>query len=208
MRLSRRARPTIVATASLALPGACCGPNALYDASFAVSEASSKSARPMKRLLLRGWWRLTWAETACFALGAIFIGVAVGAGMAAARTAAQPRQGIPADQIEVVAPDTFKLTATGEWVRLADLSTPALPPRARCSWEAQMALVAKVRLQDLLADARRVELTPPMAGGPGIDSEGLLLRDLYVDGASVAAVLREAGLAHPKTLEADDWCRR
>ena len=94
--------------------------------------------------------------------------------------------------VRVIDGDTFVL-ATGEHVRILNIDTAEMPPRADCAREATLALQAKARLRSLLEDGR-VEL---VRRGRDQDRYGRLLRLVQVGEQDVGEVLVREGLAQP-----------
>lgn len=106
-----------------------------------------------------------------------------------------------AEVATVIDGDTFVL-AGGERVRVLNIDTPEMPPKARCAAEAQLAQAAKARLEDLIG-GRAVELR---AEGRDRDGYGRLLRRVEVQGQDVGAALVAEGLARPWRGRREPWC--
>ena len=97
--------------------------------------------------------------------------------------------------------DTFELP-DGARVRVLNIDTAEMPPRARCEREAELARAAKARLQDMM---RRGELTLHRSGDD-VDVYGRLLRRVEVDGQDVGNRLIDEGLAQPWRGHRGVWC--
>ncbi|WP_256838318.1 thermonuclease family protein [Sphingopyxis sp. KK2] len=99
----------------------------------------------------------------------------------------------------VVDGDTFWFG--GEKYRIADIDTPETHP-ARCAEEAALGRAATQRLQDWMnAGAFSLE-----SAGRDTDRYGRKLRIVTRGGASVGAVLIDAGLARPWEGQRRPWC--
>lgn len=102
----------------------------------------------------------------------------------------------------VIDGDTFVL-AGGERVRILNIDTAELPPRARCDRETALALAAKARLAELLRGSDVVELR---SSGRDRDRYGRQLRRVIVDGEDVGDRLLREGLAQRWRGRKADWC--
>jgi endonuclease YncB( thermonuclease family) len=101
----------------------------------------------------------------------------------------------------VIDGDTFVL-ASGERVRILNIDTPEMPPRAHCHEEAKLALAAKARLAQLLSRGG-VSLS---SQGEDRDRFGRLLRRAEVGGRDVGDILMQEGLAQPWRGRKALWC--
>ena len=93
--------------------------------------------------------------------------------------------------VRVIDGDTFVI-ADGEHVRIENIDTAEMPPRALCAEEARPALAAKARLKALLRGGDEVVLA---AVDRGRDPYGRLLRRVRIDGRDVGELLVGEGLA-------------
>lgn len=106
-----------------------------------------------------------------------------------------------ASVVRVIDGDTFAV-ATGEHIRILNIDTAEMPPRAECDREAELALQAKARLRNLL-DAGEVELVQQ---GRDQDRYGRLLRRVRVGEQDVGEVLVREGLAQRWRGRKAQWC--
>jgi endonuclease YncB( thermonuclease family) len=126
---------------------------------------------------------------------ALVLGGCTGAADAPADVAARPAQ-----QVEVLAGDL--LHVGGRTVRIANIRTPALPPKARCWGEAALAVQAAARAEALVQEASSVKLTPE-----GRDADGVALARVALGGKrDLGEALIFAGLAARRGDQAWDWC--
>ena len=95
--------------------------------------------------------------------------------------------------------DSFYLG--GKTVRIAGIEAPQLYGAA-CPKEAQLGRASSVKLQQLL-NSGELELTKT---APDLDSVGLLLRNVSVDGKSVAQAMVAARLAREIGDSTRTWC--
>lgn len=101
----------------------------------------------------------------------------------------------------VVDGDTFVI-ATGERVRVLNIDTAELSPRAACAGEADLALRAQTRLRQLLT-GRDVEL---IRRGPDVDRYGRSLRLVRLDDRDIGVLLVQEGLAQTWRGRKAEWC--
>ncbi|MBP7705149.1 MAG: thermonuclease family protein [Caulobacter sp.] len=105
---------------------------------------------------------------------------------------------VPAAAIRITDGDTFRIA--DERIRIANIDTPEMPGRARCDAEAQLALVAKARLGQLLSGGEiRV-------ARDGVDRYGRTLATVSVDGADVGEQLVREGAARRWEGHRARWC--
>ena len=109
-------------------------------------------------------------------------------------TASEPVSGA----IRVVDGDT--LDVAGERIRIVNIDTPEMPPKAKCASEADGALRARDRL-DMLVRAGPVTLERT-----GTDRYGRTLAHVRVDGEDAGEALVAAGLARPWEGRRRSWC--
>lgn len=109
--------------------------------------------------------------------------------------------GEAATVVRVIDGDTFEL-ATGERVRILNIDTAEMPPRADCAREAQLAVEAKNRLVTLLNEGD-VEL---IRRGRNEDQYGRLLRLVRSAERDVGEVLVQEGLAQRWRGHKAEWC--
>lgn len=107
-----------------------------------------------------------------------------------------------AEVVRVIDGDTFELS-DGERVRIANIDTAEMPPRARCALEEHMALKAKARLEDLVRGGNEISLVSTMRDR---DRYGRLLRRVRIDGQDVGDKLVEEGLAQRWRGRKAQWC--
>lgn len=100
--------------------------------------------------------------------------------------------------VRVIDGDTIDVA--GERVRLVNIDTPEMPPKARCAAEADGALRARDRLQALVASG------DVALARTGTDRYGRTLAHVSVDGADVGHALIAAGLARPWEGRRRTWC--
>lgn len=98
--------------------------------------------------------------------------------------------------------DTFVL-ADGESVRILNIDTAEMPPRAACARERDLAFAAKARLSDLVGRGGRVTLSRQ---GPDRDRYGRQLRRVSSGGTDVGDQLVREGLAQPWVGRKAKWC--
>lgn len=103
--------------------------------------------------------------------------------------------------VRVIDGDTVVLV-TGELVRILNIDTAEMPPRARCGREAALARQAKARLRSLLEHGE-IEL---VRRGRDQDRYGRLLRLVRVGGQDVGEVLVREGLAQRWRGNKAEWC--
>ena len=111
---------------------------------------------------------------------------------------AKPSHDLRARSIGVWDGDT--LVVAGERVRIANIDTPEMPPKARCAAEADGALRARDRLQALVASG------PVELERTGTDRYGRTLARVSIDGADAGNALVAAGLARPWEGRRRSWC--
>jgi endonuclease YncB( thermonuclease family) len=100
--------------------------------------------------------------------------------------------------VRVIDGDTLDLG--GERVRLVNIDAPEMPPKAKCSAEADGALAATARLRTLVGGgALTLERT-------GVDRYGRTLAHVYVAEADVGQSLIDAGLVRPWEGRRRSWC--
>jgi len=102
------------------------------------------------------------------------------------------------DDIHVTDGDTIRVA--GERIRILNIDTAEMPGRARCAYEADMALAAKARLGQLLASG---EIT---VARDGVDRYGRTLALLRVDGVDVGEQLIREGAAQRWRGHKAQWC--
>lgn len=103
-----------------------------------------------------------------------------------------------ASQVRVIDGDTLEVA--GEVVRIANIDTPEMPPKAQCAREASGARQATARLEHL---ARQGGLSLERTG---VDRYGRTLAYVEVRGADVGQTLIRSGLARPWEGRRRSWC--
>ena len=161
-----------------------------------LQTAGRAAARPRRPSRRRASRRIpaaaAYAAFALIALAALALGRAgVEAGDPSAPT-------VPAPAVRVIDGDT--LDVAGERVRIVNIDTPEMPPKAQCASEADGALRARDRLQALVA-AGEVGLDRT-----GTDRYGRTLAYVSVDGADAGRTLVAEGLARPWEGRRRSWC--
>lgn len=124
------------------------------------------------------------------------------AGLVVALSSPAAAQVIDPSAMSATSGDTFKIRG-GPAVRVKGIVAPQPAPRAACIEEARLAAASSARLAQLIREAR----SPRMVNAPGqpnADHAGRLLRDVIVDGRSVADILVAEGLA--KRGRQASWC--
>lgn len=104
-------------------------------------------------------------------------------------------------QIRVIDGDTVHLP-DGERVRVLNIDTPEMPPRAQCDVERDLAFRAQARTQEMML-AGEVKL---YAGLRDRDRYGRQLRRIEVDGRDLGEQLISEGLAKRWTGSKAQWC--
>lgn len=115
----------------------------------------------------------------------------------------------PAEPVRVIDGDTVEVA--GETIRLADIDTPEMPPRARCDAEARLAELATARLRVLLAERPwRIERQHKRDGTLRLDryERTLAILAFSADGQSIGLALVGEGLAVAWEGRRHDWCGR
>lgn len=115
----------------------------------------------------------------------------------------------PAEPVRVIDGDTIEVA--GEVIRLADIDTPEMPPRARCDAEARLAELATARLAALLAEHPwRIERERKRDGTPRLDryERTLAILAFSADGESIGLALVAEGYAVAWAGRRHDWCGR
>lgn len=108
---------------------------------------------------------------------------------------------MPGADMRVIDGDTIQLP-DGERVRILNIDTPEMPPRARCQREGSLALRARDRTQELLL-AGDLSLH---ASGRNRDRYGRLLRRIEVNGRDLGELLISEGLAQRWAGSKAQWC--
>ncbi|MET0338790.1 MAG: thermonuclease family protein [Caulobacter sp.] len=103
--------------------------------------------------------------------------------------------------VRVVDGDTIELP-NGERVRVLNIDTPEMAPRARCEREGALAQQAKARTQELVLTG---ELSFH-ASGRNRDRYGRLLRRIEVNGRDLGEQLVSEGLAQRWAGSKAQWC--
>lgn len=99
--------------------------------------------------------------------------------------------------------DTF--VWRGEHIRIANIDAPELKG-AKCDAERRLALVAKRRLEQMLASGQvRIARGDP-ADGRKRDRHGRTLAVISLDGQDVGSILIDEGLARPWIGKRRSWC--
>lgn len=111
--------------------------------------------------------------------------------------------------IQVVDADSF--TLGGHFYRLYRVDAPQIGAAARCNREIVRSEDAAVRVREILANARSIEVEPafdpPDAGIWPHDRARARLARVYVDGEDLAAILIAEGRAVPLDIRWEhDWC--
>jgi micrococcal nuclease len=103
-----------------------------------------------------------------------------------------------ATEVKVWDGDSFRIGP--EAVRIANIDTPEIGDKARCAFEADLALQAKAILVDLLASG---EVT---IHRDGTDRYGRTLAVVSVDGRDAGDALVAAGVARTWAGRREPWC--
>ncbi|MDX2277058.1 MAG: thermonuclease family protein [Hyphomonadaceae bacterium] len=98
--------------------------------------------------------------------------------------------------------DTIERRTTGERIRLANVDTAETGNRAQCRAELAHGEDAKLRVQDLLRAAARVEVEPIGR----TDAYGRTIAVVAVDGRDLGEVLIAESLARPWRGRREPWC--
>jgi endonuclease YncB( thermonuclease family) len=101
--------------------------------------------------------------------------------------------------------DGDTVTIEGERIRIANIDTPEIH-HAQCDAERRLALVAKRRLESLLAGGRIVITRGDPRDGRTRDRYGRTLATISVGGHDVGDVLVDEGLARAWTGRRAPWC--
>lgn len=104
--------------------------------------------------------------------------------------------------IAVIDGDTLERRTNGERIRLVNADTPEYGEQARCLAERRLAARATARVRDLLAHARRVEVSEVGR----TDTYGRTLANVQIDGADLGETLIAEGLAHHWRGRRESWC--
>lgn len=113
----------------------------------------------------------------------------------------------------LVSPSPAALTVTdgdtlridGRPHRIANIDAPELR-HAQCDAERRLAMVAKLRLAELLASGRMEVTVGDPATGRTFDRYDRILATITVDGRDVGAILIAEGLARPWEGRRRSWC--
>lgn len=147
-------------------------------------------------------WRLLAASLGVFCL--VFLGGLVWPLANLPFPAPNPgaTEGPAVQVVRVIDGDTLDL-ANGERIRILNIDTAEMPPKARCPEERDLALAAKARLATVL---RQGEVITLAAQGRDRDAYGRQLRLVRVDGQDVGELLVREGLAQPWRGRKATWC--
>ena len=105
----------------------------------------------------------------------------------------------------IVTIDGDTIDADGRRIRIANIDAPELRT-AKCDAERRLGLVAKHRLEELLASGP-VTLTPgDPRDGRTRDRHGRVLGTLSIDGRDVGQLMIRENLARPWTGRREPWC--
>ena len=161
-----------------------------------------RPGRPRRRGAVRRPARRRLSAAAGYALCALVLalGLAVGRLDAPADPAdpASAPSTRAAGPVRVIDGDT--LDVAGERVRIANIDTPEMPPKARCASEAEGALRARDELRAL------VSAGPVVLERTGTDRYGRTLARVSVDGVDAGAALVASGHARPWEGRRRSWC--
>jgi len=105
--------------------------------------------------------------------------------------------------VRVIDGDTV-VVAGGEHVRVLNIDAAEMPPHSHCALEEHMALAAKARVAELVAQAQ--EITLASGGDRDRDVYGRQLRLIRIDGEDLGARLMREGLAQPWRGHHASWC--
>jgi micrococcal nuclease len=104
---------------------------------------------------------------------------------------------------QVIDGDTIYACGSGCYtVRIANIDTPEMPPKAKCQREAELALQVRLTLA-LAIEGKTVELVTEKRLR---DRYGRLLARVYFDGKDMGEELVTAGMARPWTGRRQPWC--
>ncbi len=122
--------------------------------------------------------------------------------MTAAPLTARSAGSAPTARVQRVVDGDTLVLSNGERVRILNIDTPEMPPRAACAAEAERALAAKARLESMI-EGRVVAL---FAGARDRDPYGRLLRRIEADGRDVGERLIAERLAQRWRGRKAEWC--
>lgn len=140
------------------------------------------------------------------AIGAVVFVMVFAAGLAGPSILGRAKAELssPAVIARVIDGDTIELVG-GERVRILGIDTAEMPPRSNCHLEEVMALRARDRLRELVAQPGAVMLVrSPIEDDR--DVYGRLLRRVEVGGEDVGRVLLSEGLAQRWLGHHATWC--
>lgn len=105
--------------------------------------------------------------------------------------------------LSVIDGDT--IVADGKRVRIANIDAPEIKS-AKCDAEARLALVAKRRLEQILASGKVKIIVGDPATGRMRDRHNRILARIFVNGRDVGDTLVMEGLARPWEGRRRSWC--
>ena len=118
-----------------------------------------------------------------------------------------PPAGLRVGKLRVIDGDTFEVD--GETIRIANIDTPEMAPRAKCLAEANLAEIAKGELDGILGaswSGSGSAILPTIDRGERDRYGRTLARVVAVSGKDVGQELVSRGVAVPWTGRRADWC--
>jgi micrococcal nuclease len=118
-----------------------------------------------------------------------------------------PPAGLRVGKLRVIDGDTFEVD--GETIRIANIDTPEMAPRAKCLAEANLAEIAKGELDGILGaswSGSGSAILPTIDRGEPDRYGRTLARVVAVSGKDVGQELVTRGVAVPWAGRRADWC--
>lgn len=104
---------------------------------------------------------------------------------------------------QVIDGDTLYACGSGCYtVRISNIDTPEMPPRAKCEREAEMARIARIRLATAI-EGRTVDL---VTRGRTRDRYGRMLAHVMLGSEDIGETLIAEGIARRWTGRREPWC--
>lgn len=118
-----------------------------------------------------------------------------------------PRAGLQVGKLRIIDGDTFEMN--GETIRIANIDTPEMAPRAKCLAEANLAEIAKGELDGILGaswSGSGSAILPTIERGERDRYGRTLARVVAVSGKDVGQELVSRGVAVPWSGRRAEWC--